>query len=76
MVMGMLGYTRPIHLTLEELEQKVEERQRFYPSAPSISDGTFDIVLTNPPFGARDRQAHILSHSEIGKGVSEKRRIS
>ena len=39
----------------------------------TIEEGTFDVVLTNPPFGARDDIPRILQHYELGKGKSQKR---
>ena len=72
---GHAGVYQANALDVEELARKVEERQRFYPDAPTVEDGSFDIVLTNPPFGARDDTARILRHYELGHGNSQKREV-
>ena len=72
---GHAGVYHANALDLDEVTKKVKERRRFYPSAPDIQDGTFQIVLTNPPFGAKDDSRSILSHYTLGKGKSQKREV-
>lgn len=72
---GHAGVYQGNALDLDELEAKVLERQRFYPDAPGIEESGFDIVLTNPPFGARDDTPRILSNFELGKGAAQKREV-
>lgn len=72
---GHAGVYQANALDTDELTAKVTERQRFYPHAPSVEDGTFDVVLTNPPFGARDDTPNILQRYELGRGVSQKREV-
>ena len=72
---GHAGVYQANALDVEELTNKVVERQRFYPHAPAIEEGTFDIVLTNPPFGARDDIPRILAGYEIARGRSQKREV-
>lgn len=72
---GHAGVYQANSLDLDELKGKVIQRQRFYSQAPSIEEGTFDIVLANPPFGARDKTKNILDHYELGRGKSEKREV-
>lgn len=72
---GHAGVYQANSLDLEEVEEKVANRQIFYPEAPAIQEGTFDIVLTNPPFGARDKTKRILDDYELGRGKSEKREV-
>jgi type I restriction enzyme M protein len=69
---GHAGVYQANGLDLEELNQKVEQRQRLFEGAPSIEEGTFDIVLTNPPFGPTDRMPHILAPYELGRGRGQK----
>ena len=57
---GHAGVYQANALDLEELANKVATRRRFYPEAPEIEEGSFDVVLTNPPFGARDNTSDIL----------------
>ena len=70
---GHAGVYQANALDIEEVERKVEERHRFYPDAPTIEEGSFDIVLTNPPFGAHDDIQRILQPYELGKGKRQKR---
>ena len=70
---GHAGVYQANALDIDEVTHKVIERRRFYPDAPTIEEGTFDVVLTNPPFGARDDIPRILQHYELGKGKSQKR---
>lgn len=63
---GHAGVYQGNALDVDEIVQKVSQRQRFYTDAPSIEDGTFDIILTNPPFGAYDDQKSILRHYQLG----------
>ena len=72
---GHAGVYQANALDLEEIEAKVGQRQRVTPGAPGVEDGTFDIVLTNPPFGAADRVKSILKHYELGAGKSQKREV-
>jgi type I restriction enzyme M protein len=72
---GHAGVYQAHALDLSEVEAKVQERQRYYPDAPAIDEGTFDVVLTNPPFGAKDESARILRPYELGKGKSQKREV-
>ncbi len=58
-----------------EIKEKVEARRRFYPEAPSINEGEFDIVLTNPPFGAKDDQQNILKDYDLRGPKSQKREV-
>jgi type I restriction enzyme M protein len=72
---GHAGVYQGNSLNLEELSQKVEQRQRLFEGAPGIEEGTFDIVLTNPPFGATDSMPHILAPYELGRGRGQKREV-
>lgn len=71
---GHAGVYQANALDVEEVAKKVEVRRRFYPNAPDVEPGTFDIVLTNPPFGAKDKSPHILKHYELA-GTSAKREV-
>jgi type I restriction enzyme M protein len=71
---GHAGVYQGNSLDTEEIEKKVKERQRICPEAPSIEEGTFDIAITNPPFGAKDTQKEILRHYELG-GSGQKREV-
>ena len=70
---GHAGVYQANALDLDELSNKIAERRRFYPEAPDIEEGAFDIVLTNPPFGAKDNTPHILRHYYLGGTKSQKR---
>ena len=70
---GHAGVYQANALDIEEVVRKVEERRRFYPDAPTIEEGSFDVVLTNPPFGAHDDIPRIVQHYELGKGKRQKR---
>ena len=70
---GHAGVYQANALDIEEVTQKVKERRRFYPDAPTIEEGSFDVVLTNPPFGAHDNIPRILQHYELGKTKRQKR---
>ena len=70
---GHAGVYQANALDIDELKQKVKDRRRFYPNAPAIEEGTFDVVLSNPPFGAHDDLPRILKHYELGKGKRQKR---
>lgn len=72
---GHAGVYQANALDLEELDQKITQRKAFYPDAPSIDDGEFDVVLTNPPFGAHDDSPGILKHYEMGRTRSQKREV-
>lgn len=72
---GHAGVYQANGLDLAEIEEKVKARRQVDPTAPKIDEGTFDIVLTNPPFGARDKTEHILEFYELGNGASEKREV-
>ena len=72
---GHAGVYQSNALDLDEIAEKVTERQRTNPSALSIEDGTFDIVLTNPPFGSKDDTKRILEHFCLGVGKSQKREV-
>jgi type I restriction-modification system DNA methylase subunit len=72
---GHAGVYQGNALDSEEIQDKVQKRQRLCPDAPAIDDGSFDIALTNPPFGAKDDQAHILKHYSLGRGKSQKREV-
>ena len=70
---GHAGVYQANALDLDEVEQKVQNRRRFYPLAPDIQEGTFHVVLTNPPFGAKDKIPAILKYYHLGRGQSQKR---
>ena len=70
---GHAGVYQANALDIEEVRAKVLEGRRFYPTAPTIEEGSFDVVLTNPPFGAHDHIPRILQHYELGKGKTQKR---
>ncbi len=72
---GHAGVYQGNALDIEELNKKVKTRKKHYPDAPEIDDGGFDIVLTNPPFGARDDVAKILEPYELGTGRGAKREV-
>ena len=72
---GHAGVYQANALDLDELTAKVTERRRFYPDAPAVEDGWFDVVLTNPPFGARDAAPEILRHYELGRTGRQKREV-
>jgi type I restriction enzyme M protein len=72
---GHAGVYQANSLRLDVLERKVAQRQSLNPRAPSVEEGTFDIVLTNPPFGARDSDNSILEEFELGRGRSAKREV-
>ncbi len=65
---GHAGVYQANSLDRKELRKKVKTRQRDDLEAPAIDDGTFDVVLTNPPFGATERSSTILSSFELGRG--------
>jgi type I restriction enzyme M protein len=73
---GHAGVYHANALDIQEVNEKVEQRQLLYPDTPSIIDGAFDIVLTNPPFGATDTLKQILDLYELGKvKTSQKREV-
>jgi|GEM_PF-3063974 len=73
---GHAGVYQGNTLDINEINNKVAERRRVYQSAPEINEGSFDIVLTNPPFGAKDSIGSILSQYELGYGRrSQKREV-
>ena len=72
---GHAGVYQANALDLDELANKVATRRRFYPEAPEIEEGLFDVVLTNPPFGARDNTSDILKYYELGRKKSQKREV-
>jgi len=71
---GHAGVYQGNALDIEEIADKVEKRRKFCPDAPAIEDDSFDVVLTNPPFGARDDQQTILKHYDLG-GNAQKREV-
>ena len=72
---GHAGVYQANALDHEELDRKVVERRRIYPDAPEVKEGTFDIVLTNPPFGANDKLPNILNAYQLGGGSGQKREV-
>ena len=72
---GHAGVYQANALDIEEIEKKVKERQLVTPEAPNVEEGTFDIVLTNPPFGASDRVKKILNHYELAAPNGQKREV-
>ena len=72
---GHAGVYQANALDLDELNNKVSNRRRFYPGAPEVDEGSFDAVLTNPPFGARDTTPNILQNYELGRTKSQKREV-
>ena len=72
---GHAGVYQANALDLDEIKTKVKERKRVIPQVPEVEDNTFDIVLTNPPFGAKDSVEEILEHYELGIGKSQKREV-
>ena len=72
---GHAGVYQANALDIFELAETVTERQRFYPEAPDVREGEFDIVITNPPFGARDSTSSILDQYELGDSKSQKREV-
>ena len=71
---GHAGVYQANSLDLSELQAKVARRRQTDPGAPDIEEGTFDIVLTNPPFGASDRANRILKSFELGQGRASQKR--
>ena len=72
---GHAGVYQANALDIDELAGKVSDRQRFYSDAPEVEEASFDAVLTNPPFGARDAAPNILHHYELGRTRSQKREV-
>lgn len=72
---GHAGVYQANALDVKEIETKVSARKAHYPQAPAVEEGTFDVVLTNPPFGARDDLPAILSQYELGGGKPQKREV-
>ena len=72
---GHAGVYQANALDIDEIAGKVSNRQRFYSDAPEVEEGSFDVVLTNPPFGARDASRNILDHYELGRTKSQKREV-
>ena len=72
---GHAGVYQTNALDIEEVGDKVRARQKESPAALSIDDCTFDIVLTNPPFGAKDSLKSLLKHYTLGTGKSQKREV-
>ena len=72
---GHAGVYNVNALDLDEITRKIDERRRTMPEAPDVEDGGFDIVITNPPFGATDKVRRILDHYELGVSVSQKREV-
>lgn len=72
---GHAGVYQANALDLEDIADKVSTRRLTNPNALEIEDGSFDIVLTNPPFGARDDSKKILKHFCLGSGKSQKREV-
>ena len=72
---GHAGVYQANALDIDELAGKVADRQRFYPEAPRVDEGSFDTVLTNPPFGARDATPKILNQYDLGRSKSQKREV-
>ncbi len=71
---GHAGVYQANSLDLNELRNKVARRRRADSTAPDIEDGAFDIVLTNPPFGANDQSSRILANFELGRGRTTQKR--
>jgi len=69
---GHAGIYQAHALDTVDVDRKVRERQRIYPQAPGIGEGTFDIVLTNPPFGASDQRNDTFARYELMRN-SQKR---
>jgi type I restriction-modification system DNA methylase subunit len=72
---GHAGVYQANALDLAEVRDKVVERRRTTPEAPAIEEGTFDVVLTNPPFGAKDRVPRILRYYDLGGATGQKREV-
>lgn len=72
---GHAGVYQANSLDLEEVNRKIAERRKVFPDAPNIEDGTFDIILTNPPFGAYDRSGEVLKYYDLGVRGSQKREV-
>ena len=72
---GHAGVYQANALDLVEVAEKVKFRRQFYPDAPLIEEGTFDIVLTNPPFGAKDETANIVTPYKMGRTGKQKREV-
>ncbi|MBE3597253.1 MAG: N-6 DNA methylase [Limnochordaceae bacterium] len=71
---GHAGVYHANALDLEEVRQKVSQRRMVYPSAPAVEEGIFDLVLTNPPFGAVDSTDRILGYYQLGRGRKTQKR--
>jgi type I restriction enzyme M protein len=71
---GHAGIYQAHALDVADLDRKVRDRQRIYSQAPGIEEGTFDIVLTNPPFGASDQRNETFSRYELMRR-SQKREV-
>ena len=72
---GHAGVYNANALDLNEIARKIEERRRTMPKAPGVEDNGFDVVVTNPPFGATDKIRRILDYYELGVGTSQKREV-
>ena len=71
---GHAGVYQANALDVAEIDEKVQERQRLAPAALGVEEGAFDIVLTNPPFGATDSVARVLEHYELSAGKAKQKR--
>lgn len=71
---GHAGVYQGNALDIADINVKVAKRQTLYPDAPAVLEGTFDIVLTNPPFGARDDTPQVLNSYELGRGRNTQKR--
>ncbi len=71
---GHAGIYQAHALDTSELDRKVRDRQRMYPLAPGIDEETFDVILTNPPFGASDQRNDVFAQYEL-MGKSQKRDV-
>lgn len=72
---GHAGVYQANALDLKEVAEKVGLRRQFYPNAPLIDEGAFDIVLTNPPFGAKDETPNVTSPYILGRTGKQKREV-
>ena len=70
---GHAGVYQANALDVAEIEEKAQERRRLAPAA-LVGEGTFDIVLTNPPFGATDSVTRVLEHYELSAGKAKQKR--
>lgn len=72
---GHAGVYQANALDIAEINEKVNRRRQSNPNAPDVAEETFDIVLTNPPFGATDSVERILRYYDLGQGARQKREV-